>query len=859
MAEPEDSAAPLRADVRHLGSVLGEVLRRREGEDFFALVERVRALSRQARGGDAGAAASLASLTRGLDVQTATSLARAFGHFLALANVAEQHHRLRRGRHYRRAGVPQAWSLDEALPRLVREGVEPAALAARGAALEVELVLTAHPTQAMRRATRLRHRRIAAALFERDRPDATPQELEHASQSIEREVLGLWLSEDVPPERPTPLEEARGGLAVVEDTLWATLPRVLREYDAVLRRTTGAGLPLDAAPLRFASWMGGDRDGNPYVTAEVTRQVCAEARARACQLFAGEVRKLCDALSVGPAPPDFLARAEGSTEPYRVVLEGLLARLEAGEVRTLDALLEPLLACHGALCAAGAQALAEGRLTDVVRQAHAFGLSLLPLDIREDAEVHVDALEAAFGHLGLGGYRALDEEARLAALESLLARPPPEAFPPDPALDEVLATLRVCDAQPPGALGTYVVSMARAASDVVAVQALQHLAGVRRPLPVAPLFETLDDLQRAAAVLRRLFAVPGYLARAGRAQQVMVGYSDSAKDAGRLGSAWALYQAQESLVAVCREAEVELTLFHGRGGTVGRGGGPTHLAIRSQPPGSVARRLRVTVQGEMIEAQFGLPGIAARSLEVYLSAALEAALLPAPTPRPEWRAQMDALAAASVEAYRAVVQRDPDFVPYFRAATPEPELGLLRIGSRPARRAGGGGVESLRAIPWIFAWTQTRLLLPSWLGVGEALALLEGPGAAQAQEMVRAWPFFRSTLELIEMVLAKAEPEIAAYYERVLVPAGLHRLGQALRQSFSQTAQRLLALKGQRALLENNPVLQRSIALRNPYVDPINMLQAVLLERLRAAHDPALEHALAVTVHGVAAGMRNTG
>lgn len=450
----------------------------------------------------------------------------------------------------------------------------------------------------------------------------------------------------------------------------------------------------------------------------------------------------------------------------------------------------------------------------------------------------------------------------LGSAEPLLPGDPP----PGDDLADVLATLRVCRRQGPGSIGAYVVSMASRPSDVLAVHVLQRAAGLVPPLRVVPLLETEADLGGGAETIARLLDLPEFRRAAAEANgsvriEVMLGYSDSAKDAGRLASAWALFRCQERLAEVCRARGVHLTLFHGRGGTVGRGGGPMHLAIAGQPGGLVDGALRVTVQGEMIDTQFGLPSLALRNLELYLTATLEASLVPAAAPPAAWRELMDRMAATSARAYRSVVRDEPQFVPYFRAATPEPELPALSIGSRPARRRGpGGGVETLRAIPWVFAWTQTRLLLPSWLGVGEALtSTLLSPDAATLRTMAREWPFLRATLDLVEMVLTKADPDIAAYYEARLVPVELRALGDALRTRLSAAVAALLEVRGTPNLLATNDVLRRSIAVRNPYVDPLNVLQAEFLVRVRAGGAAEELDALLVTMHGIAAGMRNTG
>ncbi|HEX4353645.1 MAG TPA: phosphoenolpyruvate carboxylase, partial [Polyangiales bacterium] len=428
-------------------------------------------------------------------------------------------------------------------------------------------------------------------------------------------------------------------------------------------------------------------------------------------------------------------------------------------------------------------------------------------------------------------------------------------------LRELLATLRVCAAQPAECLGAYVISMAHAASDVLAVHLLQRECGVSPPLRVVPLFETLADLTGAGEVITQLMSIPWYRDCCAGSQEVMIGYSDSTKDAGRVAAAWALFRAQEDVVAACKAAGVKPTLFHGRGGTIGRGGGPIYLAILSQPPGSVDGRLRVTIQGETMETLFGLPDLAVDSLELYVNATLDATLNPPQAPTSEQRELMQRMARLAAGAYRRVVQ-DSNFLRYFQAATPILELARLNIGSRPAKRHNGAlALENLRAIPWIFAWTQTRLHLPAWLGTGEALTTLFEEGAeAQVRGLVKEWPFFRSLLDLLEMVLSKADPDIAAYYDRVLVPDDLRALGQDLRASCRRTTAAILRAKQQQQLLAADPDLQRTLELRNPYVDPLNVLQAELLRRARANQDDGrIWDALLVTVNGIAAGMRNTG
>jgi phosphoenolpyruvate carboxylase len=862
----------LRDDVRLLGDLLGEILRGQEGNELFALVEKVRALAKRARSGNLEDAEELRSLLAGLDTADAKPLARAFAHFLALANIAEQHHRVRLRRERRRSPGARS-AVAEALDRSLLAGVSAERLHETVSIMEVELVLTAHPTQAMRRTLLQKHRRIAAALASRDRQDLLPDEREELMQELRREITAIWQTDELRRQRPTPVDEARAALVLFDQVLWDALPVYLRSLDRALLDATGKPLPLDAAPIRFGSWTGGDRDGNPNVTAAVTEEVLELARRRAAGLYQREVERLHDELSMTSASAELRARVGDAKEPYRAILREVLGRLEATATPGSTTappytdpreLWGPLALCHRSLHATQARSVADGRLLDVLRRLAAFGLTLFRLDIRQESGVHARAMDAVTRALGLGSYLEWPEEQRLEFLSRELESPRPllpRRLPQDPALTEMLATLAVCAKQPDGALGAYVISMASAPSDVLLVHLMQREAALPRPLRVVPLFETLADLERAGDVIKRLLEVPWYRNQIAGHQEVMIGYSDSTKDAGRLAAAWALFRAQEEVVRVCHQADVKVTLFHGRGGTIGRGGGPIYLAILSQPPGSVDGRLRVTVQGETIEASFGLPDIAAESLELYANATLEATLHPPPAPSASQRVLMDRLASMAAGAYRRVVQGDPSFLRYFRVATPEQELGLLNIGSRPARRrSASADLGSLRAIPWIFAWTQTRLHLPAWLGAGEALTtLFEEDSRRSLQQMARDWPFFRSLLELFEMVLAKTDADIAAYYDRILVPDDLRPLGQELRASCRRTIAAVLEAKGEAMLLAGQADLRRSIELRNPYVDPLNLLQAELLRRTRASEDPRLGDALLVTVNGIAAGMRNTG
>ena len=878
-----DPHAPLRHDVYDLGAVLGDTLREQVGEELFQTVERVRALAKNARAGSDHDFRELEHLLAQLPVDQTLNISRAFAHFLTLANVAEQHHRVRRRRVYQQSpkAEPQRGSFDETFNRLLAAGVTPETLHETICRQQIECVLTAHPTEVVRRTLLRKHNRIAALLARRDTHDLTPFERDEAEQALRRDITSCWLTDEIRRARPTPLDEARGGLGHLEDTLWDVVPRFLRLLDAALLKFTGKPLPLTAAPVRFGSWMGGDRDGNPHVTADITRRVCLLARRQTITLYARDLKALASELSMTACSDALRAQVDDAHEPYRAFLDGVQARLDA-TLRDIDAQLagrwptpvntyasadefaDALLLCHQSLHSVGAGAIADGPLLDTLRRLTCFGLTLARLDIRQEAARHTDVLDAVTRAQGYGPYAKWDEAQRLTFLQQALQNDPAPALPrlpDDPSLREVLETFTAIAELGPDALGAYVISMAKTPSDILAVAFLQHQAGCRRRLPVVPLFETVDALRQAGATIRQLLAIPWYRQQLGGTLQVMVGYSDSAKDAGILTAGWELYKAQEELVQVCREYGVRLTLFHGRGGSIGRGGGPTYAAIQSQPPGSIDGRLRVTEQGEMIQSKFGIPDIALRTLEVYTTAVADATLHPSPMPSPAWRRCMEELSQTAMNAYRKVVQEDARFVPYFQAATPEAVLGELNIGSRPARRRADVSVDSLRAIPWIFAWTQTRLMLPSWLGVGDALeeALHRGQHD-DLRTMYHDWPFMQSTLDLIGMVMAKADMRIAACYDEWLVPEPLRPLGEDLRHRFATATRAVLAVTGHDDLLATNPVLRRSIDVRNPYVDPLNIVQAALLRRFRDhPEDATLRDALLVTVNGIAAGMRNTG
>ncbi|MFT5592457.1 MAG: phosphoenolpyruvate carboxylase [Oceanicoccus sp.] len=875
--------ADLKENVRLLGNLLSDVIEQDLGASFIDKIIAIRTLAKQARA-QKERPADLIDHLKQLADDDITPITRAFNQFLNLANIAEQYHDVIRGR--RNEGEVFLQQLDHVIQDMSSK-LSNDEIQKKLNELDIQLVLTAHPTEVTRRTLIGKYEQILNAL---NGLDTQPFEYERKQilENLKRVVAEIWYTDEIRQQRPTPEDEAKWGFAVIEGSLWHAIPRFYREVNELLEKRGLSPLPFNSVPIKFHSWMGGDRDGNPNVTANVTSNVLMLGRWMAADLYLRDLGDLMNDLSMEECNSSLRAVVGKVKEPYRHLLHGLRERLRETQQYTQDklkgdndnhnkglfdlaALIEPLQLCHQSLIDCNMAVVANGKLLDTIRRAHSFGLTLCPLDIRQESTRHAQVFAELCNYLELGNYLEWDEKTRVAfLLKELQSKRPllPREWEPSDDVKEVLDTCHVIAKEDPKCFASYVISMAGAASDVLAVALLMKMCGRVEPIPVAPLFETLDDLTHAAASIETLLSIPWYREYCSHNQMVMVGYSDSAKDAGQLAASWAQYRAQEELVKVCDSHKVELMLFHGRGGTVGRGGGPAHSAILSQPPGSVRGRIRVTEQGEMIRFKFGNPEVALRSLQVYMSAVLQATEIPPPEPELQWRTVMDDLSKIAVKSYRSVVREHPDFVSYFRNVTPEQELGKLALGSRPAKRKATGGVESLRAIPWIFAWTQIRLMLPAWLGSEKALQdFIDKGELATLQNMADKWPFFETLVDMLEMVLSKTDQGIAQYYENRLINQNeslkaKQELGRQLRERLDQAIATIQNIKQQTQLLENNPTFRHSMAVRNPYTDPLHYLQAELLYRTRAQGEqvnPNLEHALKVTMAGIAAGMRNTG
>ncbi|MGH3738032.1 MAG: phosphoenolpyruvate carboxylase [Micromonosporaceae bacterium] len=905
-AESTDDAA-LRADIRRLGELLGQTLVRQEGQPLLDLVEEVRA-------GVRTDPQSTEERLGGLDVPTQIKLARAFSTYFHLANVTEQVHRARTLR--RQRATAGGW-LQRAATLITERGVPQQEIAAAARRLAVRPVFTAHPTEAARRSLLTKLRGVAdlldaeaaeQALIGSTDPSVTDRRL--------AELVDLvWQTDELRRNRPDPTDEARNAVYYLTDLYAGAAPRVLADLAATFG-DLGVVLPPAARPLSFGSWIGGDRDGNPYVTPRVTEDVLLIQHEHGIRATEAALDRLIDDLSVseqlrrvsiGLAAsvaqdlerlPELAERFRrvNAEEPYRlkvrcikVKLANTRARLATGgphrpgrDYLGAADLVADLELMRTSLVSHGGRLIAEGMLATVIRTVAAFGLPLATLDVREHAAAHHAVLAQMYDRVGelSRPYADLDRAARTELLQKELTQRRPLSTV-DIALDdrgrrtfEVFATIRKAQERfGPEVVESYIVSMTQGADDVLAAVVLAREAGLvdatgeRARIGFVPLLETVDELDAADALVDGLLQVPTYRAvvRArGDVQEVMLGYSDSNKQGGITASQWAIHRAQRALRDTAAKHGVRLRLFHGRGGTVGRGGGPTHEAILAQPYGTLDGAIKVTEQGEVISDKYTLPTLARENLELTVAASLQATLLHTEPRAPQadiavWDAAMTRVAAAAQTAYQELVA-DPDLPAYFWAATPTELLGALNIGSRPAKRPdAGAGLEGLRAIPWVFGWTQSRQIVPGWYGVGTGLAAAREAGLPLDQ-MRERWEFFRTYLSNVEMVLTKTNLDIARRYVTALVPSDLHHVFDTIVEEYQRTVTEVLAVSGASRLLESQPVLARTLAVRDTYLEPLHHLQVSLLAQYRAGvRDPLLERALLTTVNGIAAGMRNTG
>ena len=908
---------PLRNDIRLLGRVLGDTVREQEGAAVFDIVERVRQTAvRFARDGDPTARAELASLLDPLPGDTTQAVVRAFSYFLQLTNIAEDEHHIRRRRAHDLAGSPpREGSLVHALDTLAAAKVSPEALADFFAHALVAPVLTAHPTEVQRQSLIRNHRDIAHLLDQRERLQMTPEEEAENDLGLANAILTLWQSRMLRPVRLKVIDEVKNGVTYFKETFFTELPRLYIQAAQQLQKRypeTQWALPPF---FRVGSWIGGDRDGNPFVTAEILKEALRLQSAAALNHYLEEVHELGGELPLSDllvrVTPQLLSLAEHSTdfspqradEPYRRALSGIYARL-AATARVLDQV-EPvrheigsaapygspdtlradLKVLANSLKLNGSASLAGGRLRRLLRAVQVFGFHLAPIDLRQNSEVHARSVAELLAGAGrCPDYEALSEVDRTRLLVEEMATPRPLHSPYLDYSEETRGELAIFFAARElrqrygaAALPNCIISKTDGLSDLLELALLLKEAGLLRPgsqpqldVNIIPLFETIEDLQKSAATMDDLFSLPAYRALIGARgdeQEVMLGYSDSNKDGGFLTSGWELYKAEIELTRICRRHGVRLRLFHGRGGSVGRGGGPSYHAILAQPAGAVSGQIRLTEQGEVISTKYGNPDTGRRNLEVLLAATLEASLTDHENrvePAEQFHAVMDELSQRAFAAYRSLVYETPGFTTYFRQSTVVSEIATLNIGSRPASRKPSERIEDLRAIPWVFSWAQCRLMLPGWYGFGSAvdgyLAANSG-GLATLRRMVKSWPFFRSLLSNMDMVLAKTDLAIASRYAELVADPELRAgIFGRIKDEWELSRRHLLAILEQDDFLADNPLLKRSLQLRSPYMDPLNHLQVELLKRHRAGEtDERVARGIHISINGIASGLRNSG
>jgi len=884
---------PLSADIHLLGDLLGRIIREQHGEEAFALVETVRLAAKARRAGDPAALRTLTATIAAQSPEALRILIKAFSHYFQLINIAEDQQRIRVLQEREAAGALRE-SVEEAVAALRGAGLDAAAVRELLGRLRVRFVLTAHPSEAKRKEVLLKLRQIAEMMARRDRQRLLPREERALEAALAEEIEELWQTRLTRAVSPTVMDEVDFGLyfltAVIMDVVVDVMADLRAALEAIYPGTAWDDLP---PLLRYASWIGGDRDGNPNVTPEVTLRTLAALREAARGVYLAEIAFLRDHLtqSTDEAPVSTFLRYSIPVndaldrrypgELYRQKLTLIHDRLAADDYPSGAALLDDLYLLQESLRENRGRHVAGGALQRLIEKVRLFGLCLAPLEVRQDARLHRAALAEMFRAYGISaGYEALPEAEKQALLTREIASGRP-LFPPEPAFspetNDVIATWRmIAGAQRrygPEAIDTVIASRSAAPSDGLAMLLFASEVGVAGQVDLVPLFETIDDLRGAAGVMAALFDNPAYaryLEGRGRRQQVMLGYSDSNKDGGYFAANWRLYTAQRALAELCRERGVLLELFHGRGGSIGRGGGPTSRAILSQPPAAMRGPIKITEQGEVIAYRYGNAAIARRHLHQVLHAALLAAGGRAQVEvRPAWEAAMDALAEEGQRAYRALVYETPGFLDYWRQATPIEQLPHLPIASRPVRRTPAGGFETIRAIPWVFSWMQSRAIIPSWYGIGAALKVFctqsgEG-GLPLLVEMYREWPFFAALLDNVELDLAKADMGIAGRYAELVTDGALRaRVFSAITAEHERACRYVNRIIGQERLLDHSPVIQRSIERRNPYVDPLNFIQVALLRALRdpatesGQHSALLELALS-TVNGIAAGMKTTG
>jgi len=888
--------------VSLLGKILGIVVKEQEGLQLYNKIEEIRSLSKASRGtknkkkiklNETRKFRQLISIINKLKPRESLVIARSFSKFLNFSNLAESLdsvHKIDEGKIQKKQDTNAFTVLEDAIDRLLKQkSISKEKFYQVAKSLKVDLVLTAHPTEVKRRTLIQKYTNVNNILekFNKSRIFKLKNiktETLAMERNLHEEITSIWKTDELKRSKPKPTEEAQWGLAVIEDSLWNAVPKICSRFNESVENYTGKKLPIDFSPLVFGSWMGGDRDGNPNVTAQTTEQVILLSRWEAANLYEKEFTKIIQKLSMHECSKELKKKVGNSQEPYRAYLRPIRNKLKNTQkeieiylndkkslkesllVQSVNEIINPLKVVYNSLCEVKCKAIANGSVLDLIKRAYSFGLNLARLDIRQESKRHSKLMKSICKHLGLGNFEEWTEEEKISFLSSEFKSKRP-LISKNISLDkddrETWSTFKMIAKLPSECLGAYIISMSSKASDILTVLVLQKEAGMKSCLRTVPLFETLNDLQNAHHVMKEIYKISWYLKYFKKKQEVMIGYSDSSKDAGKLAASWAQYRTQEKLQELSNKYKVDLTLFHGRGGSVGRGGGPIYEALLSQPPGTVNGKTRVTEQGEIIQQKYATESLAEYSLGTYIGSVLEATLAPPIKPKKNWRELMNTMSKVSTKAYRNNFF-NKDFLRYYFNITPQRLLEQLSIGSRPAKRNKSKDVKSLRAIPWVFAWTQIRFLLPAWLGMYEALNFaIKNKNINTLKEMLKAWPYFYAMMDMLDMVLAKTDQRIIKFYEECLGDHSLKNTGEKLRKQLST----LIYLNRKiipTYVLEQRKEYRDSIRKRNTYAEVLNILQADIMKKLykkklKTKDKKLLIDSMLVTIAGIAAAMKNVG
>ena len=879
----------LREDIRYLGNILGEVIKEQEGIKFFNLVEKVRKLSKANKINlkNKNSFKKLVKTVRNSNPIDTLRLTRAFTHLINFINLAESIDTSRNLDEYetKRKNLKYNIFIEEIFEKLFKnKKISNNKIYNLAKNLDIGIVLTAHPTEVKRRTLIQKYHKIIEILEQRDLYKSHPSKLTQLNKQLHDEFTIIWNTDDLKRTKPSPFDEARWGLAIIEDSLWETIPKVYRRLNSIFLKNMNRGLPKNFNPIQFGSWMGGDRDGNPNVTAKVTKEVILLSRWEAAKLYEKSLTKIIRSYSMKKCSKKISSKVGKTFEPYRVFLRPLRDKLRLTHrsieqyfinktpldknilLSSTEEILKPLRVVRESLEQNHNENVASGELLDLMRRAKCFGINLARLDIRQESSRHRQLIAELIKKKFNKNYYNFTEEEKINFLKSKLTST--KSFInkfkfSDKENNEVWSTFKVLADEPSECLGAYVISMTTSVSDILSVSFLQKEAKINNKLRVVPLFETLDDLINAKSIMESLFSKKWYRKLINNKQEVMIGYSDSSKDAGKICASWHQYKAQEEIVKLGKKFDVNVTFFHGRGGSPGRGGGPIQATLRSQPPGSVNGKIRITDQGEVIQQKYGYEPIAEYNLCSYIGAVTEATLNPPPTPKQNWRSLIEKMSDISKSSYRKNINQSSEFIKYFKTVTPSAALGKLSIGSRPSKRKNVDNIKSLRAIPWVFAWTQIRLMLPAWLGSAEALRYAYIKKFRRTLiDMEKNWPFFNSMLDILDMVITKADPDISKIYEKYLADDALKKIGKKLRFQF-EVIKKLNKKITTKEVILTRKQFRTLITVRAIYSEVLNIIQPIVIFKLKKnkkmSDKKYLNDALLTSIAGISAAMKNTG